>query len=141
MIIMQSTKLGLFKILINFNLLEYDELSTLMVPTIAHDMKSTNEVHFVIRWPIKLNPNQQLFQSIMYMKHDNIVIYDTFLGNWNNNVICNDAIYVVSYIKEVISDKIQWPTIKEWATLNMHIPKFQGCIELLNGTFIEICKP
>jgi hypothetical protein len=75
------------------------------------------------------------------MKHDNIVMYDTFLGNWNNYVICNDAIYVVSYIKEVISDKIQWPTIKEWATLNMQILKFQGCIELFEGTFIEICKP
>ncbi len=46
---MQSTKLGLFKILINYNLLEFDELSTLMFPTIAHDMKSTNEVHFVIK--------------------------------------------------------------------------------------------
>ncbi len=74
------------------------------------------------------------------MEHDNIIMYDTFLGNWNNNVICNDAIYVVSNIKEIISDKIQWFTIKEWATLDMHIPKLRGCIELFNGTFVEICK-
>ncbi len=77
----------------------------------------------------------------MYMKHDNIVMYDTFLRNWNNNLICNDAIYVVSDIEEVISDKIQWSIIRGLATLDMHIPKFQGCIKLLNGTFNEICKP
>jgi hypothetical protein len=108
MIIKQLTKLGLFKILIYFNLLDFEELSTLMVPTIAHHMKSTNKVYFVLRWPIKLNPKQQLFQFITYMKHDNMIMYDTFLWNWNNNVICNDAIYVVSYIKEVIINKIQW---------------------------------
>ncbi len=42
---------------------------------------------------------------------------------------------------EAIGDKIRWPIAKEQATLGLHILKFQGCIELINGAFIEIHKP
>ncbi len=33
---------------------------------------------------------------------------------------------------------IQWPNLQKWMTLNTQIIKFQGCIGLIDGIFIEI---
>jgi hypothetical protein len=58
------------------------------------------------------------------MKHDNIVMYNTFMWKYNKNTICDDAIFIASCINEAISDNIQWPIAKEWGTLGRHISKF-----------------
>jgi hypothetical protein len=42
--------LGLFKTLTNFSLLKFDELVTLMVPTIQTYAQSIGEVHIVISY-------------------------------------------------------------------------------------------
>jgi hypothetical protein len=72
-----STILGLFKIL----WLEFDEVATLMVPTIQAHARFMDEVDIVIMWPTKLNTNQRLLEFIMFLKHDNVVMYDAF--TWN----------------------------------------------------------
>ncbi len=51
----------LFKTLIKFNLLKFDELTILMVPTIAAHARFTNESFIVTSWPTKLSLKQQLF--------------------------------------------------------------------------------
>jgi hypothetical protein len=55
---------GLFKTLINFSLLQFDDLTTLMIPTIIGYVKFTNEVHIVIRHPFKLTLEQKLLNFI-----------------------------------------------------------------------------
>ncbi len=75
------------------------------------------------------------------MKNDNVVMYDAFLWNWSKNVICDDGILIPSYINEAINNKIWQPIVEGWVTLNTLIPKFWGCVKLINWTFIEICKP
>lgn len=74
------------------------------------------------------------------MKNDNVVMYDAFVWNWSKNVIC-DEILIASYINETINNKIWWPIVEEWVTLNTFIPKFRGCVKLIYRTFIEISKP
>jgi hypothetical protein len=64
---------GLFKTLINFSLLQFDDLTTLMIPTIIGYVKFINEIHIVIRHPSKLTLEQKLFNFIIYMKHDNMI--------------------------------------------------------------------
>jgi hypothetical protein len=58
------------------------------------------------------------------MKHDNVIMYDAFMWNYNNNAICDDAIFISSYIIETLGHKIRLLIVKERATFGMHIPKF-----------------
>jgi hypothetical protein len=58
------------------------------------------------------------------MKHDNVIMYDVFMWNYNNNAICDDAIFISSYNIETLSHKIMWLIVQEWVTFGMHIPKF-----------------
>jgi hypothetical protein len=72
---------SLFKTLTNFNSLEFEDLFVLVVPTIQAQAKTTNEAHIVLRRSTKLTPNQCLLKFILYMKHDNVVMYDAFMWN------------------------------------------------------------
>jgi hypothetical protein len=40
------------------------------------------------------------------MKHDNVSMYDAFVWNWLKNVVCDNAIFIASYINDAIGDKI-----------------------------------
>jgi hypothetical protein len=44
------------------------------------------------------------------MKHDNISMYEAFVWNWLKNAVCDDVIFITSYIVDAIGDEIQWPT-------------------------------
>jgi cell division inhibitor SulA len=50
-----------------------------MTPTIQTHAHATNKTHIVVGWLTKLTPNQRLFQFILYVKHDNVIMYDIFL--------------------------------------------------------------
>jgi hypothetical protein len=56
-------------------------LCVLVMPTIKAHAKATGDAHILPRWPTKLNPNQRLLQFILYMKHDNVIMYGVFLWN------------------------------------------------------------
>jgi hypothetical protein len=77
---------GLFKTLINFCLLQFDDLATLMIPRIIGYVKLTNEVRIVIKHPFKLTLEQKLLYFIMYMNHDDM--YDPLMWNQKKNVVC-----------------------------------------------------
>jgi hypothetical protein len=49
------------------------------------------------------------------MKHDNVVMFDAFMWNWNKSNVCDDAIFIASCISEALSNEIQWPIIEEGA--------------------------
>jgi hypothetical protein len=44
------------------------------------------------------------------MKHDNISMYEAFVWNWSKSVVCDDVIFITSYIDDKFGDEIQWPT-------------------------------
>ncbi len=66
---------SLFKTLTNFTLQKFEELVALVVPTIDTHVQSTNDAHIVCGRPTKLTLEQQLLQFILYMKHDNAVMF------------------------------------------------------------------
>jgi len=72
---------SLFKTLTNFNLLELEDLFVLVVPTIQAHAKTTNEVRIVLKWSTKFTLDQCLLKFILYMKHDNLIMYDAFMWN------------------------------------------------------------
>jgi len=83
---------SLFKTLTNFTLQKFEELVALVVPTIDTHVQSTNDAHIVCGRPTKLTLEQQLLQFILYMKHDNVVMFDAFMWNWSKSNVWNDAI-------------------------------------------------
>jgi hypothetical protein len=80
--------LGLLKTLTNFILSKFEELCVLVVPTMEAHVRAIAEAHISPKWPTKLIPNQCLLQFILYMKHDNVVMYDVFMWNWSNMWWC-----------------------------------------------------
>jgi hypothetical protein len=67
---------SLFKTLTNFTLQKFEELVALIVPTIESHVQSTSDAHIVCGRPTKLTLKQQLLQFILYMKRDNVVMFE-----------------------------------------------------------------
>jgi hypothetical protein len=65
------------------------------------------------------------------MKHDNVVVFDAFMWNWNKSNVCNYAIFITFCINEALSNEIRWPMVEERAQLGSQI---------IDGIFIEIRK-
>jgi len=72
---------SLFKTLTNFTLPKFEELTTLVVPTIESHVRSTDDAHIICGQLTKLTLEQPLFQFILYMKYDNVVMFDAFMWN------------------------------------------------------------
>ncbi len=90
--------------------MEFEELCILVVPIVQAHAKAISEAHILPGWLIKLILDQHLLQFILYMKHENVVVYDVFMWNWSKYAICDDAIFIASYINDSIGDKVWWPS-------------------------------
>lgn len=56
----------------------FDELASLVCPTILDNAPSTNIERVKGSKPMKLTPKQRLFNFTMYLKHDNVLSYECF---------------------------------------------------------------
>ncbi len=101
----------------------------------------TSEVSIVSRKPSKLALGQCLFNFILYMKHNNITMYDTFMWNWSKYALCDNALFIASCINHTFSYEIQWPTLEERVKLRTHSWELSRCVAFIDGTLIEIHKP
>lgn len=131
----------MFKVLTNFTMSEFDQLASLVVPTIKNHARSTGLRHGVGGRPSKLSPEQRLLNFIIFMKHDNAVRYDAFRWNWNPGSMCDDALFIASCINVSIADEIRWPTPEERRNLSSRLPQFPGCIGMIDGTLVKIRRP
>ena len=66
---MRSTP-GLFKVLTNFPIEEFDELCIIVCPTIIANVRSIGDLRILPGCPSKLIPKQQLLGFVLYLKHD-----------------------------------------------------------------------
>jgi hypothetical protein len=67
------------------------------------------------------------------MKHDNIIKYDTFMWNWSKFALCDDALFIASWINNALGNGIQWPIVKRGCYL-VHICKnFLGILGSLTA--------
>jgi hypothetical protein len=48
--------------------------------------------------PMKLIPKQHLLKFIMYLKHDNVISYESFQWNVECSILCDDVIFIASCI-------------------------------------------
>jgi hypothetical protein len=65
-----------------------------------------NDHHIQKGHPSKLCLEQCLLEFILYMKHDNVYMYDIFLWNWSKGEICDDTIFIASCVNDAIGDEI-----------------------------------
>jgi hypothetical protein len=75
------------------------------------------------------------------MKHDNVIKYDTFMWNWSKSALCDDALFIASWINNAHGNEIQWPTVEERVFLGTHLREFLGCIGFIDSTLIKIHNP
>ena len=75
------------------------------------------------------------------MKCDNVITYDSYHWNWSTNSVCDDAIFIASYICKAISDEIRWPNLQERERLGKNLRHFPGCIGFIDGTLVELRRP
>ena len=66
---MRSTP-GLFKVLTNFSVEEFDDLCRIVCPTINAHARSTDHIRVLPGRSSKLNPQQRLLGFLLYLKHD-----------------------------------------------------------------------
>jgi hypothetical protein len=109
---------------------KFQELMTVVVPNIINHARSTKEVGKLFGQPCKLTPKQCLLNFILYFKHDNVTMQDTFMWNWFKTSICDEALFILPCINEAIVDDIQWSILEERVTLTRRIPNLLGCISL-----------
>ena len=65
---MKST-LGLFKVLTNFSIQEFDELCQIVCPTISSHVQSIGDIPILCGCPSKLILEQRLLGFLLCMKH------------------------------------------------------------------------
>jgi len=113
---------------------------TVVVPNIINHARSTKEVGKLFGQPSKLTPKQCLLNFILYFKHDNVTMQDTFMWNWFKTSICDAALFILPCINEAIVDDIQWSILEERVTLTRRIRNLLGCIRFIDITLVEIFK-
>jgi hypothetical protein len=69
------------------------------------------------------------------------LMYDAIIWNWSKFALCDDALFITSYINHALSNEIRWSTSKERVRLGIHLCELPRCIRFIDGTLVEICKP
>jgi hypothetical protein len=80
---------ALFKNLTNFNATKFEDLASIVVPTIIFHAWSIGKTPIVSGRRSKLNPKQHFLNFVFFLKHDNVTKYNYFhvelgqkLGVW-----------------------------------------------------------
>ena len=80
----------LFKVLTNFSIEEFDELYTIVCPTIIAKARSTGDLCILLGCPSKLTPEQRFLGFVLYLKHDSTTALPGFLWNWIKSFVIDD---------------------------------------------------
>ncbi|KAL2612208.1 hypothetical protein R1flu_023900 [Riccia fluitans] len=133
---------SLFKVLTNFKITEFEELCSRICPILNSTAKTTGEfVKTGAGRPPKLTAQERVLSCMMYLKHDNSVVYEAFQWNWSKSSMSDDALYVCSVINEYLADEIRWPSHEERIALGERLPTFPGCMGHIDGTLCRIRRP
>ena len=137
---MRST-LGLFKVLTNFSIEEFDELCIIVCPTIIAHALSIGDLCILFGRPSKLTPEQQLLGFLLYLKHDSTTALPGFLWNWTKSSVIDNQVFIATSINWALKDEIKWPNELERQALASMIPTFPCCIGFIDGTLVKIQRP
>jgi hypothetical protein len=53
------------------------------------------------------------------MRHDNFMMYVTFMWNWSRFDLCDVTLFIVSCINGAFINNIGWPTLEEKVALGI----------------------
>jgi hypothetical protein len=56
--------------------------------------------------PRQTDTTVTLIYKILYMKHDNINMYDVFMWKWSFFALCDDVLFIAPCINHALSDEI-----------------------------------
>lgn len=71
------------------------------------------------------------------MKHNNVMMYNTFMWNWSKSIFCEDALFIKSCINDAFGNEIQWPMPKEKIVLGIQLQELLGCIGFINNNLVK----
>jgi len=91
--------------------------------------------------PSRLGPKQWFLCLILFMKHNNIAIYDAFMWNWAKSSLCDDVIFIASCINHALVNEICWPSFFERVVLGSQLCELSECLGFIHKTLVEIQKP
>ncbi len=137
---LQST-LALFKNLINFIAIEFEDLASIAVPIVISHARSTSKTLIVFGKPSKFSLEQRLLNFVFFLQHDNVTKYDYLMWDWAKNLVCDDVIFISSCTNSTFVDEICWPTPHERITLWSYLQELTRCIKCIDGTLFEIFQP
>ena len=124
--------------LTNFSIKEFDELCTIVCPTIIANARSTGDLRILPGRPSKLTPEQRLLGFVLYLKHDSTIALLDFLWNWVKSYVIDDQVFIAISINWALRDEIKWSDKLEKQALASMIPAFPGCIGFIDGTLVKI---
>jgi hypothetical protein len=78
---------SLFKVMTNFTALDLEELSAKVCPIL-----STGQPRGIFGGMSKFSNQQRLLHLLLYMKHDNTVVFGEDGWNWSKSSACDDAV-------------------------------------------------
>ena len=87
---------SMFKVLTNFTIDEFNELSNAVCGIIATHARSTGEMVQGAGRPPKLSTEQRLLKLFLYLKHDNTTLFDAHQCNWAKSSVERDSIFIAS---------------------------------------------
>lgn len=58
--------------------------------------------------PMKLVPKQRLINFIMYLKHHNVIVYDSSQWNVACSILCDDVIFIALCIIDTLAHEMAW---------------------------------
>jgi hypothetical protein len=88
--------------------------------------------------PSRLGLKQRFLCFILFMKHNNITIYDAFIWNWAKSSLCDDVIFIASCINHALVNEICWPSSFERVALGSQFCELSGCLGFIDETLVEI---
>ncbi len=56
----------------------------------------------ILSRPCKLLLEQHLLNFILYIKHNNVRMYNAFMWNWSKNNLCDDVVFIKSCINDAL---------------------------------------
>jgi hypothetical protein len=81
-----------------------------------------------------MNPEQQLSNFILLLELNDVTIYDTFMWNWVKLSLCDNVLFIVSCINDVITDKICWTTLIDKGAWIGNLYELPMCIRFIDET-------
>jgi hypothetical protein len=104
----------------------------------AYQIRKREDGPMVMGKPSKLGPKQWFLCLILFIKHDNVIIYDAFTWSWAKSSLSDDVLFIISCINHALVDEIHWLSFFEKVALGNQLCELLRCLWFIDMTLVEI---